>query len=118
MLNQNYSFAGSLLSFLKRHKGRLLHKVETLVDMCLQACAGMEYLESRSFIHRDLAARNCLVGDNQVIKVADFGLARYALVFHNHIMEEDKNFDFPQNLCSDMKICLNYCFSKEKKCET
>ena len=81
---QNGSFAGSLLSFLKRHKGRLLHKVETLVDMCMQACAGMEYLESRSFIHRDLAARNCLVGDNQIIKVADFGLARYDLdlMFH------------------------------------
>lgn len=70
---------GSLLSFLKRHKGRLLGKVEGLVDMSLQACAGMEYLESRSFIHRDLAARNCLVGDNQIIKVADFGLARYVI---------------------------------------
>ena len=25
---------------------------------------------------RDLAARNCLVGENHVVKVADFGLAR------------------------------------------
>ena len=25
---------------------------------------------------RDLAARNCLVGDNHLVKVADFGLAR------------------------------------------
>lgn len=70
---------GSLLSFLKRHKARLLNKVDTLVDISLQACNGMEYLESRSFIHRDLAARNCLVGNDQVIKVADFGLARYVI---------------------------------------
>lgn len=27
-------------------------------------------------LYRDLAARNCLVGENHVVKVADFGLSR------------------------------------------
>lgn len=36
----------------------------------------MAYLESRKFIHRDLAARNILVGENNLAKVADFGLAK------------------------------------------
>ena len=36
----------------------------------------MAYLEEHSHIHRDLAARNVLVGDGNVCKVADYGLAR------------------------------------------
>ena len=37
---------------------------------------GMTYLEEHSYVHRDLAARNILVGEGNVCKVADFGLAR------------------------------------------
>lgn len=65
---------GSLLDYL-HDKGRAL-KLPQLVDMSAQCAAGMAYLESQNYIHRDLAARNVLVGDNNICKVADFGLAR------------------------------------------
>ena len=36
----------------------------------------MSYLENEHYIHRDLAARNVLVGENNMVKIADFGMAR------------------------------------------
>jgi len=33
-------------------------------------------LESQNYIHRDVRAANILVGNYNVVKVADFGLAR------------------------------------------
>lgn len=71
------AIAGSLLQFLRRHERALSEKGPVLLlDICLQVASGMAYLELHNYIHRDLAARNCLVGENYVVKVADFGLAR------------------------------------------
>ncbi|XP_059140583.1 tyrosine-protein kinase Src42A-like [Physella acuta] len=65
---------GSLLEYLQG-KVRVL-PFPSLVDIGAQIACGMAYLESQNYIHRDLAARNILVGDNNNVKIADFGLAR------------------------------------------
>lgn len=84
-----YAPHGSLVKFLKGKREiyeptwaktinnpELEFTIAYLVAYAYQICRGMEFLASRKCVHRDLAARNVLVGEDYVIKVADFGLAR------------------------------------------
>ena len=66
---------GSLLEYLQGEIGRRLSTAQ-LIDMGAQVAKGMAYLEQCNYIHRDLAARNVLVGEKNVVKIADFGLSR------------------------------------------
>ncbi|ELK11549.1 Proto-oncogene tyrosine-protein kinase FER [Pteropus alecto] len=65
---------GDFLSFLRKKKDDI--KLKQLVKFSLDAASGMSYLESKNCIHRDLAARNCLVSENNVLKISDFGMSR------------------------------------------
>lgn len=70
---------GSLLNYLKKNRDRFLKSNPKTITMTLNSFArqifeAMSYLEGKNVIHRDLAARNCLIGENNCLKVGDFGL--------------------------------------------
>ncbi|XP_028394194.1 angiopoietin-1 receptor-like isoform X2 [Dendronephthya gigantea] len=48
-----------------------------LLKLAADVASGMVHLSSQNFLHRDLAARECiLLGEENVAKICDFGLAR------------------------------------------
>ncbi|UJR29956.1 hypothetical protein I4U23_017503 [Adineta vaga] len=82
---------GSLLDYLRQGPGKEL-KLPALIDMAAQIAFGMAFLERERYIHRDLAARNILVGENNIVKIADFGLAR---IINEDIYEARPEAKFP-----------------------
>lgn len=66
---------GCLLKYLREGLGRYL-KFKEIIDMAAQIASGMKYLEGSRCVHRDLAARNILVGERNIVKIADFGFAQ------------------------------------------
>jgi len=68
-----YCENGSLKSLLDSNKPVDMGlKLRILTDVA----AGMYHLQNEQIVHRDLAARNCLLTDNFVTKVGDFGLSK------------------------------------------
>ncbi|WKY06649.1 hypothetical protein Q1695_006664 [Nippostrongylus brasiliensis] len=65
---------GALNTFLKENANKV--EVKDKLDMCLGAALGVEYLHVNQCMHRDLAARNCLITNERVVKISDFGLSR------------------------------------------
>lgn len=75
-----YMEKGDLKGYLRSQREEHQREKKVLVDgiylMAAQIADGMAYLASKRFVHRDLAARNCMVGENGIVKIGDFGLTR------------------------------------------
>ena len=67
----------------------------------MQIADGLWYLERERYIHRDVRAANILVGDHNVVKVADFGLARLVAARHSNILgnEDEEIYQGVEGRC-------------------
>ncbi|KAH7430529.1 hypothetical protein KP509_08G002700 [Ceratopteris richardii] len=66
---------GSLHDYV--HRRNRVVKLPMLLRAALDISKGMDYLHQNNIIHRDLKSANLLLDDNEVVKVADFGVARF-----------------------------------------
>ena len=69
---------GSLLNYITNGEGKHL-KFQKLINIGVQVANGMAYLESLHCIHRNLAAKNVLIVEKSVVKIGDFGSARFLI---------------------------------------
>ncbi|KAK6131342.1 hypothetical protein DH2020_034910 [Rehmannia glutinosa] len=68
---------GSVYDFLHKQKG--VFKLPAILKVAVDVSKGMSYLHQNNIIHRDLKAANLLMDENEVVKIADFGVARVQL---------------------------------------
>ncbi|HEX5192229.1 MAG TPA: protein kinase [Solirubrobacteraceae bacterium] len=65
---------GSSCAELLRDHGHL--GVDKTIGIVTQACRGLDYAHRNGVVHRDVKPGNLLVSDSDVVKLADFGIAR------------------------------------------
>ncbi|XP_071532804.1 uncharacterized protein [Panulirus ornatus] len=91
---------GDLKAVVKHDKSL---RESALLRMILDVASGLMHMHSYSFIHTDLAARNCIVDEDYVVKIGDYGY----------------NIDFYKNeyyCAGDVALPLRWCAPETLRC--
>lgn len=49
---------------------------DLIIDLMVQAADGLDHAHSKGLVHRDVKPRNCLMTEDGILKVTDFGLTK------------------------------------------
>lgn len=86
------------LEYVEHDLAGLLHQSEFqllpehIKSLAKQLCEGLFYIHSRFVLHRDLKTANLLVTSQGILKLGDFGLARY--------FNRRKKLDYTNRVCT------------------
>ncbi|CAI5472951.1 unnamed protein product, partial [Closterium sp. Yama58-4] len=69
-----FMVGGSVYDYIHKQRGSM--RLPMVVRVAMDVAKGMDFLHKNNIIHRDLKAANLLMDENEVVKVADFGVAR------------------------------------------
>lgn len=75
VLVMEYMPNGSLYDYLRDEDN--FFPGPMIINSAYDIAAGMRTIHEHGILQRDLKSKNCLLSENLVVKVADFGLARY-----------------------------------------
>lgn len=75
VLVMEYMPNGSLYDYLRDEDN--FFPGPMIINSAYDIAAGMRTIHAHGILQRDLKSKNCLLSENLVVKVADFGLARY-----------------------------------------
>src|SRR3954468_1708967 len=82
---------GVIVDDLIRHDGPL--EVDKVIDIVMQVCAALKYLQQHNIVHRDIKPANIMVTKDGQVKLGDFGFIQS--VFDAELMQEGTTIGTP-----------------------
>lgn len=72
-----YAKYGDFSKIIKRNRKKI--KENLIWSYFIQSCLGIQYLHKNNIIHRDIKSANILLGRNEQVYIADFGISKILL---------------------------------------
>ncbi|XP_030628152.1 LOW QUALITY PROTEIN: protein kinase containing Z-DNA binding domains [Chanos chanos] len=100
---------GTLSTWLKeRNMGTTPRKTQEIFKIFQQVVTGVEYIHSKGLIHRDLKPDNILFGDDDAVKIGDFGLVTTVADENGGPVERSRRRGTLSYMSPEQKESVNY----------